>query len=367
MTDPQLADNVKPFSKVRILSIDGGGIRGIIPATIICYLEEEIRRLTQNENAKIGEYFDLIAGTSTGGILASIYLVPQVAGTTDAKYSAIDALNLYKKNGHLIFEKSFIEQVTHIPLINEKYSAKNLQKLLDTYFQKTLLSELIRPCLITSYDFFKRRAVFFNSNDARCDSGVVKDFYVNQVTRATSAAPTYFEPVQIKSLTEGEFNLIDGGVFVNNPAMCAFSEARNTNFNEDRFINNNRLKTAKPNKPKTEQMYIVSIGTGSESKPFQYNDLKNAGLISWVPVLIDIMMSANSETVDYHLRKMFEAMDTTDQHDYIRLKPSLGSASSEMDDASADNIESLYEAGNMFVYENTKKLKEIAKRLVEYS
>ena len=353
-------------SKIRILSIDGGGIRGIIPAAIICYLEEEIRRITQNKEAKIGKYVDLIAGTSTGGILACIYLVPDTPGTTKAKYSAVDALNLYKQHGGEIFDKKFIENITQNQLINEKYNAEKLEARLDNYFAKTLLSQLIRPCLITSYDFFKRKALFFNSNDARSDGGRVKDFLVKDIARATSAAPTYFEPAQINNINNGEFNLIDGGVFVNNPAMCAYSEARNTNFDEDRFMNG-QFKVAKPNKPSAKDMFIVSIGTGSESKPYKFEKLKNAGLITWLPVIIDIMMSANSETVDYHLGKMFETLDPADQKDYIRLKPSLGSASSEMDLATPANIEALFEAGNTFVYENTNQLNEIVKKLIEYS
>ncbi len=60
----------------RILSIDGGGIRGIIPGQILVILEEKLKKATANENARIADYFDLIAGTSTGGILACAYLCP---------------------------------------------------------------------------------------------------------------------------------------------------------------------------------------------------------------------------------------------------------------------------------------------------
>jgi patatin-like phospholipase/acyl hydrolase len=241
-----------------------------------------------------------------------------------------------------------------------------MQKLLDDYFGDLQLSDLIRPCVISSYDFSKRKATFFNSTDARKFNGDVKNFYLKNITRATSAAPTYFEPAKIKSHDGGEFNLIDGGVFVNNPAMCAYSEARNTEFSKDKYMSSGFI-LPKPDKPSAKQMFHVSLGTGSESKKFKFEKLKDAGLITWLPVIIDIMMSGNSETVDYHLKKMYETLEKEDKDDYIRLSPSLSSAKSDMDDASVKNIERLFEAGSLFVHDNVEKLNAIAKKLVQYS
>ncbi len=363
---PEESTPTRTHSKIRILSLDGGGIRGIIPATIIQYIEQEIGRLTNDKKAHIGEYVDMVAGTSTGGILASLYLTPLNPGETAARYNATDALLLYREHGKKIFKKGFWENFSNFKMWNEKFRADNLQKLLDEYFADTLLSQLIRPCVITSYDFFKRRAAFFNSTYARQSGGEVKDFYVKNITRATSAAPTYFEPAQIKSLGGGEFNLIDGGVFVNNPAMCAYSEARNTLFSKDRFMRG-KFKLPKKDKPGAKDMFIVSIGTGSESKQFRFENLKDAGLVSWLPVLIDIMMSGNSETVDYHLRKIYDTLDDADKEDYFRLNPSLHNASPEMDNATKKNTEALYEAGSMYVYDNQEQLNKIAAKLVEYA
>jgi uncharacterized protein len=363
---PEESTQTRVHSKIRILSLDGGGIRGIIPATIIQYIEQEIGRLTGDKEVHIGEYVDMIAGTSTGGILAGLYLTPLNAGETTARYNAAEALALYKEHGKKIFHKGFWENFSNFKMWNEKFKADNLQKLLDEYFGDTLLSHLIRPCVITSYDFFKRRAAFFNSTYARKSGGEVKDFYVKNITRATSAAPTYFEPAQIKSLGGGEFNLIDGGVFVNNPAMCAYSEARNTLFSTDRFMAS-KFKLPKKDKPGAKDMFIVSIGTGSESRKFEFEKLKDAGLVTWLPVIIDIMMSGNSETVDYYLRKIYDTLDDNDKEDYVRLNPSLCSASPEMDNASKKNTEALCEAGCMYVHDNQDELNKIAAKLVEYS
>ncbi len=356
----------KPTSKLRMLSIDGGGIRGIIPARILVHIEQEIQSITKNKEAKIGEYFDMISGTSTGGILACLYLTPAEAGTTKAKYSAQQALDLYVKNGSKIFARNFWNRVKNYKIWNEQYPADNLQKLLDQYFGDTLLSQLIRPCLITSYDLHNRRAAFFNSTDARTRYGDVKDFKVSSITRATSAAPTYFEPAQIKSLGGSRFNLIDGGVFVNNPALCAYSEARSTEFSKDRFMRN-QFKLEKPDNPTAKDMYHVSIGTGSESRKIEFDEVENAGLIGWLPKLIDIMMSGNSETVDYHLQKIYDTLDGPDKNDYVRLEPSRGDAEPGMDCAYPENITALEEAGSNYIFDNVKKLNEIARHLVEHS
>lgn len=97
------------MKKIRILSIDGGGIRGILPGTILAQLEKILQRLDGGSNRKIGDYFDMIAGTSTGGILSCLYLMPGENGM--AKYTAAEALDLYLTNGHTIFDRTLKEKI----------------------------------------------------------------------------------------------------------------------------------------------------------------------------------------------------------------------------------------------------------------
>ena len=79
----------------RILSIDGGGIRGILPGQVLVSLEEKLKKLDKNKDAKIADYFDLIAGTSTGGILSCMYLTPTDEKNKRPKFSAKKAVELY--------------------------------------------------------------------------------------------------------------------------------------------------------------------------------------------------------------------------------------------------------------------------------
>ena len=184
-------------------------------------------------------------------------------------------------------------------------------------------------------------------------------FLVKDVCRATSAAPTYFAPVQIKSKYGQFFSLIDGGMFANNPALCAYAEARKTPFAD---VFNNPFK---PNYPSVNDMMIVSIGTGTEMKTYPIKKYKNIGKLAWVGPIIDILLSANSETVDYQLSQMFMTLGKRNQQNYYRINPSLKTASPEMDNVKKKNLEALIQAGLCYVEENNDLLNQIADKLIK--
>lgn len=342
------------MKKIRILSLDGGGIRGILPGTILTYIEKRIKEKTNDPEAKIGEYFDFIAGTSTGGILGLIYLCPDEEGKY--KYSAAEALNIYLDQGDEIFDVSLRKKIESVGgVLDEKYNAIELEAALNDYFKDVKLSEIIKPCIITSYDIRNRKAHFFTSHDATAD---VRDYYIKDVARATSAAPTYFEPVRIKSIYGSPHALIDGGMFANNPSLCAYAEARTVNFSK--ILNNEE----KPNKPGGKDMLIVSIGTGSVEEPYHFREFKDAGITKWIKPLIDIMMSGNSETVDYQLKQVYETLPVEDCKDYYRIQPKLTYADSAMDNARMENLRALYEDGLSCIKTNKEQLDEVVEKLI---
>lgn len=338
------------MKKIRILSVDGGGIRGIIPGTILMQLEKILQKKDNNSTRKLGDYFEMIAGTSTGGILACIYLMPGENGK--AKYSAKDAVDLYIKNGHAIFDRTTMQKIISAGgIIHSKYSPDALYSLLTKYFADETLNNLIKPSVITAYEITDRKSIFFTSSDADDD---MYNFKVKDVARATSAAPTYFPPAHIQSLSGQLFTLVDGGMFANNPALCAYAEARKTEFSK--VLNN----AEKIDKPTAKDMIIVSLGTGSVKKQYRYEDFKNSGEIKWLEPVIDILMAGNSETVAYQLTQMYLTLDPEFQHNYVRLEPGLKEACSEMDEATSENINNLYQAGLTYVHDNLNQLESIA-------
>ena len=345
------------MSKIRILSLDGGGIRGIIPGTVLSYIEDKLKEKSGDPNARIADYFDFITGTSSGGILSLLYLCPDKDGKP--KYTAKEALNIFKEKGDEIFKVSVLEKIRSLHgIIDEKYPEKPLEKLLKSYFSENLLSESLKPCLLPSYDIRNRKAFFFTSIEA---SESENNFYLRDVARAASAAPTYFEPSKIKSMNGTFHALIDGGVFANNPALCAYAEARKIDFKKI------LSKTGKPNKPTAEDMIIVSIGSGSVKQPYYYKDFKDAGVFEWVKPLIDIMMSGNSETVDYQLRKIYESLPKKDQKDYHRIQPKLVNADNAIDNASKENLNALHRDGLLTIAEHKKELAQIIDKLIAYN
>ncbi len=341
--------------KVTILSIDGGGIRGILPGVVLAHVEKRLRE-KDGDQARLSDYFDLIAGTSTGGILTAIYLAPGKDGRP--KFTAQEAVDLYLKKGDQIFELNFWQKFrSGMSLTDEKYPSEHLEDALKDYLGDTKLSELLKPCLITSYDIFQRKAVFFNKTDAV--NNTVKDFYVRDIARATSAAPTYFETAAIKSLYGTPYFLIDGGVFANNPAMCAYAEARTLKFSTDLH------HPGKMDKPNARNMMIVSIGTGSKGEPYLYEKARDWGAIGWILPLIDILMSGNSETVNYQLKQLFGTIKPATKADYYRLEPEREMADSSMDNASKKNMELLREAGMRYVTDHLDELEKIVNLLIQ--
>ena len=342
------------MKKVRILSLDGGGIRGILPGTILTYIEDQLKKKTGNDKATIGQYFDFVAGTSTGGILSLVYVCPDDKGAY--KFSAREALDLYLDQGDEIFDVSLKQKLKSMGGVrDEKYDAAELEEALSIRFGETKLSQALKPCLITSYDIRNRKAHFFTSADSGTE---IFDFYFKDVARATSAAPTYFEPARVHSIFGTPHALIDGGVFANNPTLCAYAEARTLDFGSLLKDKN------KPTKPTASNMLIVSVGTGGVKKPYHYKEYKDAGMLKWLQPLIDIMMSGNSETVDYQLRQIFDTLKPADKGDYYRIQPIIQNADTAMDNADLDNLKSLHEDGLASVVHYKSQLDEIVEKLI---
>jgi patatin-like phospholipase/acyl hydrolase len=300
----------------KILSIDGGGIRGIIPATVLDHIERQTGRPT-------AELFDTIAGTSTGGIIALGLTCPGDDG--GPKFTAAEIVDLYVRHGPTIFPHELFGKIRQF--FEEKYPDDGLNAALEEELGQARLKQSLTNLLVTAYDIEKRKPVFFRSARAREDEE--HDFAMRDVARATSAAPTYFEPAGA---------LIDGGVFATNPGMCAFVDAY-------------------AGKARAADTIVVSLGTGSNTRPLSVDAAKGWGLAGWARHILDVVFDGVSDTVDYQLSQILG--DT-----YFRLQTVLDKANDDMDDASAKNLENLKEQGKELVERESAKLDEICRLLV---
>lgn len=333
--------------KIRILSIDGGGMRGIIPATILVRFEDYLKEYSKDEEARIGDYFDLIAGTSTGSVLVSAYLCPDETDPIKPKYGAQDALNFYLDEGKNIFKLNLFRTIaTGYGTYGPRYSAKNLEKALEKYLKDVRIKDLIKPCLIPAYDLNVANAMFFNQLDSYLYEG--ENYYIKDVVRGSTAAPIYFAPAHINNGIEKSHTLIDGGVFANNPALCAFVEAC-------------KFKM----KPSQKDILLLSLGTGSKEAQYPYSVVKHWGATQWALPLISIFGSAASETVDHQLKTLYKAIHCENQ--YVRVETDLTKlgVESKMDDASDKHIKELLKIGELLADEYEETLRLFAQELVK--
>ncbi|KYP10918.1 MAG: patatin [Limnobacter sp. CACIAM 66H1] len=285
----------------RILSIDGGGIRGLIPALILAEIE-------QKTGKAISASFDLMAGTSTGAIIA--LGISKDDGNGKPQYSARDLAEIYQSRGKEIFSRSLWKGVSSVGgLTDELYSHKGLDRVLDEYFGDAPIGSGLTKTLITSYDIHRREPVFFKSWREEYRSVLMK-----HAARATSAAPTYFEPALIP-IGGVDRALIDGGVFMNSPSVSAYAEAKKI-FGD------------------SEEFFILSIGTGQLIRPISFSEAKDWGKAGWLAPLLSCMFDGVSDAANYQMN-----MFLGDR--YVRLQTDLTSASDDMDNATNGNIENL--------------------------
>jgi hypothetical protein len=289
----------------RILSIDGGGIRGLIPASLLSNFEKSL-------GMSISKCFHMVAGTSTGGIIA--------CGLTQPKnsLSAAKVVDFYKTHGQSIFESKYGIAAGAVGSI---YEAAPLEKAISEVLNGTISEVVANDLLVTAYDIETRAPHIFKSwkgQESKADNYKIKD-----VARATSAAPTYFPPARIFNQSNKAFSLVDGGVYANNPAMCAYVAAR-------------RLY------PTADQYLIVSIGTGKLRNPFPYDDAKDWGFVGWAQPLLSMMFDGVSDTIDYELSQLGpEVASFRFQADLARIK-----ASEAMDNVTDENLAALISAGD---------------------
>lgn len=327
----------------RILSIDGGGVKGIIPSQILITLENILQKQSGRKDARIADYFDLIAGTSVGGILTAMYLCPDKDNPQRPRFSAEEVTKIFNEECKYIFTNSITKRVSSaFGLFGTIYPDENIQKSFKLYLDDLKLSELLKPCLITAYDIEKHSAVFFNKISAQKSLG--KDFYVRDIIRATSSVPIYFPVANIKSLDNQEYALIDGGVFAGNPAICALAEI-------------SKFKDS----PTAKDLLILSIGTGSDSKGYPYDKAKKWGAVRWAIPALNILLDSDSETVDYQLRVIFDSINKSSS--YLRIQTDLDKKI-KLDDSSKENLEVLNKIGMKLANEKYVELYDFANRLI---
>ncbi len=257
------------MGKFKILSLDGGGLRGVSSLTILQKLEEKVGRLLYEE-------YQLISGTSTGGLISCCLALGMKVG---------DILELYLKYADTIFphHNGFIEHLMEVKNIAApKYSPAGVEKVFNIVLGDKKMSDLKTDILIPSYDLNAGRPLFFKSRNTD-----KFDFKLYDICRATSAAPTY-----LPSYSFSGFDCIDGGIFCNNPSLASLAEILK-HYDEYGLENND-----------INNISVMSVGTGHYQKTISKHDGEHSGELFWAKNAPDLMMSAVNDTIDYEIREI---------------------------------------------------------------
>ena len=295
-----------------ILTVDGGGVRGIFAAELLAKVEQATQR-------SVRDCFDLLAGTSTGSI---------VAGAAAVGIPMEEVVRLFESEAPRIFHKGRFP-VRLKMFLRSRYSSRTLEKVLSEYVPQTLMGEVATPLMITSADMatggvhvFKSRYLLDLGEPYERDGNVP----VRDAILASCATPTYFDPRPV-----GPHLLTDGGLWANNPSIIALTEA-----------------IAKFRK-EVGQVKILSLGTGHTTT--MYRKRARWGLLTgWErDKLIAYTFGLQSQASTSMARLILEDR-------YLRLDPTIEGW--ELDDVSRmGNLKAL--ADREYTYRSEKILNHV--------
>ncbi|KAL3508317.1 hypothetical protein ACH5RR_027718 [Cinchona calisaya] len=333
---------------ITILSIDGGGIRGIIPASILAFLEAQLQDLDGKE-ARIADYFDVISGTSTGGLVTAMLTAPD--GENRPLYAAKDITPFYLHNCPKIFpqECGMFAPIAKLLkcLSGPKYDGEYLHWIVREKLKSTRLSSTITNVVIPTFDIKIMQPVIFSTYEAKKSPSL--NAQLSDICMGTSAAPTYLPGHYFKTQDgEGnvlrEYNLIDGGVVANNPTEVATTKVANQILDQ-----NPDFFRTEPND--SRRFLVISLGTGAARFQPKYNCEKEAnwGIFNWLRYrrstpLVDVFTQASADMVDYHMLSKFRSAHSEDN--YLRIQDdTLNGTEASVDIATEENMDKLVKIG----------------------
>ncbi|MBC6445176.1 MAG: patatin-like phospholipase family protein [Alphaproteobacteria bacterium GM202ARS2] len=308
----------------RILSIDGGGIIGLMPALILQAIEKKTDK-------KIGQLFDVILGTSIGGIMACGFAKPNPK-------SADDMVRLFREQGEAIFSRTFAHMILSLGgLTDPIYQEHALEDILQDILGDTKLSEVETDIFVTSYKLATKKnkgndPLFFNSWRAR--ESVQRDYYLRDVARATSAAPVYFVPETIRPLERRmpDSLVVDGGVVAANPSLCGYLQTQPYH--------------------KSDDIVMLSLGTGFSKNIYESADVKDWGAAQWVAQLPRLFIEGGS---DYAHNSMDTLLNKEGQPKrYFRYNIALDGDEFALDATDSDTLDRLSTKAQVIIDYKTK-------------
>ncbi|KAL4340399.1 hypothetical protein GQ457_08G021260 [Hibiscus cannabinus] len=284
--------------KIRILSIDGGGTTSIVAGAALIHLEDQIRLKTSDSDAHVADFFDVIAGTGVGAVLAS--MISADDGTGHPLFTAREAVDIITRNNPELFK---VNKVARFLCRRKMFNGKSMDKGLKELFKRKdgtvlTLKDTCKPLLVPCFDLKSSAPFVFSRADASESPSF--NFELWKVCRATSATPGLFKPFTLTSVDgKTSCSAVDGGLVMNNPTAAAVTHVLHN-------------KRDFPSVNSVEDLLVLSLGNGPSCVR---SKVSNNGECSTSSV-VDIALDGVSETVDQMLANAFGWNRT----DYVRIQ-----------------------------------------------
>ncbi|MEM9619518.1 MAG: patatin-like phospholipase family protein [Pseudomonadota bacterium] len=332
-----------------ILSIDGGGVRGIVAAIVLDALDGEFK--VAGKTCAVADCFDLIAGTSSGAIMAAALSLPAPDGGPGPTPG--DLRRFFETKARAIFPPRLfcnIPLIGRLPqLFGPLHDPAPLSEILSSQFGDMVFASARRNVMIPAYSIDPRDIVLFRGGPAYAngdEGGAFNMIRVRDAVMGSSAAPTFFPPHRVENPDQAQsWTAIDGGVFLNDPAMTAVAEAMRLFPGED--------------------LRVVSVGTGRQTRNYPFEKSRRWGFSEWISPtgrfrtpLLSAIQDGQARAV--HTQLHYLLGDNYTRFDY-RLEKGRGS--DKLDDASRKNIQRLTRGAVEMVEEMRPQLRALARAL----
>ncbi len=337
------------MKKFVILSIDGGGIRGVIPSVFLAALKDLLEM--KGYKQPFHKIFNLMAGTSTGGLISLALSVPLYENPHGSLYAPEGGIvpqklpELYETLGDKVFpdHRKHVQRTIR-QIFTSKYTAASFQAILTGLFGSCTVKNALTNVLLTSFDMKSMQPVFMKKRTREAGSETDPDFLMVDAALATAAVPTYFPPAHVVTV-DGSTNycLIDGGIFCINPAMSALTEA----------------KKISPEK----EYVLLSLGTGTQTEEYNINTINRWGFFNWIAPWLGVPLIAavgeGQRISTNHMLKKYPGVNL------YRFDVDLERGKGRIDDGSPENIRYLTKKAQEMIRDNQIQLYEVAETLMQ--
>ena len=274
-----------------------------------------------------------MSGTSAGGIIVLLLNVPRDDG--GCMYDSRAVNDIYHRFAKDVFKTSIWKKMGNLwGWSGAKYSSSSLEESLEKVLKRYILSETVKDVIIPSYNLLDENNFMFRTN--RAIEHKERDFYMVDIAKATSAAPTYFKPAEIQDVHKiRKYIMVDGGVSANNPSLSALTYA----FNQYKD---------------TADYFVVSIGTGHSTVPVS---IGSGGKFEWATNIIPLLMDSVNDVTNYEMLQLLP------ESNYYRIQITIDSEHASMDDATDENIAALEKYADDYIRANGETLDKIVEGL----